>query len=149
MEDIILETVMFKRPPEWGRRVIQRGNEVLLQTTDNGGIIWVDAPIPEIKLIIPVQMKSQKSYTNKYSDISFYLRDSEVSPETKSTQPNAKIDSNSVKPEILESINSGNLLTVMNEDGVEVIKFLGVYRSAGLGSGQVWRDSQNYLRIVP
>ena len=70
MEDIVLETVMFQRPPEWGRRVIQRGDEVLLQTTDNGGKTWIDAPIPEVKLIIP----STPQALNQHQQIQINIR---------------------------------------------------------------------------
>lgn len=158
MEDIVLETVMFQRPPEWGRRVIQRGDEVLLQTTDNGGKTWIDAPIPEVKLIIPSTpqtLKSASTDTNKYSGISFYLRDPEVRQMTKSTiDTDVQISDDSIKSEILESINSGNLLTIteqVTESGqiLENISFLGVYSAAGLSQGQLWRDSDNYVRIVP
>ena len=135
MEDIVLETVMFQRPPEWGRRVIQRGDEVLLQTTDNGGKTWIDAPIPEVNLIIPSTpqtLKSASTDTNKYSGISFYLRDPEVRQMTKSTiNTGVQISDDSIKSEILESINSGNLLTIteqVTESGqvLENISFLGV-----------------------
>lgn len=158
MEDIILETVMLQRPPEWGRRVIQRGDEILLQTTEDSGKTWTDAPIPEVKLIISPNTKTLKSAsadTNKYSGISFYLRESKGQPMTKSAIPaNTQIDPKSFNPKILESIESGTLLTttdIANEQGVivENISFLGVYSAEGLSPGQVWRDSQNYLRIVP
>lgn len=158
MEDIVLETAMFQRPPEWGRRVIQRGDEVLLQTTDNGGKTWIDAPIPEVKLIrpsTPQPLKSASTDTNKYSGISFYLRDPEVRQMTKSTiDTDVQISDDYIKSEILESINSGNLLTIteqVTESGqvLENISFLGVYRAAGLSQGQLWRDSDNYVRIVP
>ncbi len=157
MEDIVLETIMFQRPPEWGRRVIRRGDEVLLQTTDDGGVTWIDAPIPEMKLIIPASPKTLKSTstdTNKYSEISFYLRESAAAQKTKTSIPtNTQIDPVSFKPEILDAINSGNLLTFKEEEkegqNIETVTFLGVYSFVGLYSGSIWRDSKNYLRIVP
>lgn len=140
IEDEILETVMFTRPPEWGRRVIRRGNEILLQGTSDKGVTWRDMPIPEFKLIIP-STTLRSATSNPYKGLV---------PESRLQLRNdSEADTPLFSPELQSVIDSGSLLSLSTDTSTETVTFLGAYPVSGLASGQIWRDENNYLRITP
>ena len=140
MEDIVMETVMFQPPPEWGQRVIKRDDEILLQGTSDKGVTWRDMPIPEFKLVM-AEIGLRSSSLNPYKGLGVVNR---------LQLRNSVEDESFVLGEELQSIvNSGSLLSKNIESGVETIVFLGAYRTQGLTPGQIWRDEDNYLRIAP
>ena len=142
MEYQVLEMVMFEHPKQWGRRIIKRGNEIMLQTTEDSGKIWTDAPIPDAKLVLPESML--RSASNN-PDTGLIIQDTDTL-QARSSNDNIE---KSAKQEVVESIESGQLLTKTKEDdGLETVTFLGVYSTRGLDVGQVWADGDGYLRIV-
>lgn len=143
----VLETMMFERPPEWGRRIIRKAEgEIMLQTTDDKGQTWQDATIPEAKLIASAVTRTA-STGNKYAGLL-------VVPRSEAMTRAVSASEKELNPTITEVIDSGQLLTKTvtasdNGNEVETITFLGTYAASGLTSGQVWQDSNNFLRIVP
>lgn len=139
----VLETMMFERPPEWGRRVIKKSDgEVMLQTTEDKGKTWQDAPIPDVKLSLPTAITRSIS-GNSYAGLVLTPRDAML---TRAVAASTK----ELKSEVVEAIDSGQLITKTTDDtGIETVTFLSTYAASGLSSGSVWRDANNYLRIVP
>lgn len=139
MNDQVLETIMFKRPKQWGRRVIKRGNEILLQRSNDEGQTWIDLPIPEFRLILP-ENNLRSASSNPYEGLSFQHR-----MQTRSTE-NQPL---TLSDEIQEIVSTGNLLSITEDkDGIEEVRFMGTYALSGLSVGQVWVDDNAYLRIV-
>lgn len=142
MEYQVLEMVMFEKPKQWGRRIIKRENEIILQTTVDSGNTWTDAPIPDAKLTLPESMLRSAS-NNPYTGLII-----EYTATLQARSSNDNIEKNA-KREVVESIESGQLLTKTKDDnGLETVTFLGVYSTRGLDVGQVWADGDGYLRIV-
>lgn len=139
--DEVLETIMFKYPRQWGRRVIKRDNEILLQMTSDSGGTWQDAPIPDTKLVLP-QVKTRSISNNPYSGLTLL----DTTLKARSSENN---NTKEVKTEVLNAISSGSLLSkTEDKEGHETVTFLGVFSTSGLSLGQVYQDSQGYLRIV-
>lgn len=141
MEDIVIETIFFNKPPEWGCRIIQRGREILPQGTEDGGRNWHDMPILGIKLILPDSQISNSTVKNRYEGLI---------PEIRVEQQNrGKILVIDLGGEFQSAVNSGTLLKLQtNENRIEAITFLGTYKIIGLASGDIWYDSNNKKRIV-
>lgn len=143
----VLETLFFERPPEWGRRIVKKADgEIMMQSTENKGHTWVDAPIPDAKLTLSAKTRTASSTGNSYAGLVITPRDEAM---TRAVSASEK----ELNPTVTEAIESGQLLTKTTEatDGneIETITFLGTFAASGLPSGTVWRDSSNYLRIVP
>lgn len=148
MEDIVMETVMFQHPPEWGRRVIKRGDEILLQGTSDKGKTWSDMPIPEFKLTMPETMLRTAS-ANPYAGLGAKSR---LQLRSSSESEPLKLDQ-----KLQAIVDSGSLLSIeknisTSPEGkdleLETITFLGAYKITGLPLGAIWVDSENYLRVV-
>lgn len=137
--DEVLETIMFKRPKQWGRRIIKRQNEILLQSTSDAGNTWKDAPIPEFRLILP-ENNLRSASSNPYAGLMYQNR-----MQTRSTEDRTL----TLSDEIQEIVSSGNLLSITEDkDGIEEVTFMGTYAKSGLTVGQVYQDDNGYLRIV-
>lgn len=166
MTETVLETVFFNRPPEWGWRIVQRGNEIVLQNTNDKGKTWTDDTpglLAEFRLIIG-EDGTRTLQPRVEVQTRTLLRSGEVeqaeTQEIKSYSPEAwqAINANTffskkgeTSTKAMRTLSaSGTIETSNAGQEIEQITLLGGLASAqGLRAGEIWRDSENYLRIVP
>lgn len=165
----VLETVMFDHPSDWGRRIILRGNEVVLQRTVNKGVTWKDEDLGNYKIMLSTTTTKTKSMNTLGKIIynGLYFAEKVMTKATYTETEELKIS-----PEIQEVINSGQLLrktttfqknnivkkTMSNLDTIgetvpqssilETITFLGGLSMSGLDAGQVYLDENNFMKIA-
>lgn len=171
--DEVLETIMFTKPPEWGRRVIRRGNEIILQITEDTGKTWIDSPNIDYKPIIS-ESNLKSTSNNPYAGLQFIPVNAintkgTSQPLAISTEAQEIIDSGTLLAKRLCSTeeqthilsqrtlpidellpyNGLKIASLDESNSVEAITFMGGFTTFGLQAGAVWRDDNNYLRIVP
>lgn len=151
MEDIVLETLMFNHPPCWGKRVIKRGNEIILQSTNNKGQTWKDEDPLEYSFYLP-ETQLRSSSINPYAGLvgrsKVQLRNSNSSGE----------EDIKLGPELQAIVDSGNLLELQEitqkdeKTGrvktVETITFFGAMSYKSLSIGTVYHDEDGFLKVV-
>lgn len=150
----VLETIMFEHPADWGRRIILRDNEIILQRTGNKGVTWKDENLGDYKLMLPAtsQMKSLRtSGNNPYQGLQFV-------PTVLTKSLSNESEELKISPEIQSCIDSGKLLSKglveKNTDtqqyssgNPETITFLGGATFTGLSSNQVYLDENRFLKL--
>lgn len=165
----VLETVMFDHPSDWGRRIILRNNEIVLQHTGNKGITWKDEDLGDLKIMLPTttaKTKTVATSTNTPYKGLYFTEKSMTKAANLSEAEELKIC-----PEMQEIIDSGQLLrksiavrkdnamikTMSNLDTtdetpqsstLERITFLGGFSIYGLEACTVYLDENRFMKLA-
>lgn len=147
--DEVLEILMFKHPSEWGKRIVKRNNEVILQSTNNNGVTWTDDNPLQFSLHLP-EIQTRSTTTNVYAGLTcqdkIRLRNSSEAKDIK------------LGEELQNIVDSGSLLSYEEVTGIdkntgketrtEVITFFGVMAYSALQVGMLYRDANGFVKIV-
>lgn len=165
----VLETVMFDHPSDWGRRIILRDNEIVLQHTGNKGITWKDENLGDYKIMLPTttaKTKTVATSTNTPYKGLYFTEKAMTKAANLSEAEELKIC-----PEMQEIIDSGQLLrksiTVRKDNAMiktmsnlgttdetsqsstlERITFLGGFSIHGLYADQVYLDENRFMKLA-